>query len=176
MLNSQLQSDPIQDGATRSPKSSLGLPGADAYASPQAAPLTPKTRTRRSRSVTVPASPMPAVSEASSSATASGTGEETALTIEQLQAEVNRCQAELKAAEREGSLRAGLIRKLCEDLREPISNINMAVRMLGQAKSESETIRYGSILRTECARQLEILNNVNRMQIVMGTYGNSKAQ
>lgn len=95
--------------------------------------------------------------------------------MEQLQAEVHRCQAELKAAEREGSLRAGLIRKLCEDLREPISNINMAVRMLGQAKTESETIRYGSILRTECARQLEILNNVNRMQIVMGTYGSSKS-
>lgn len=96
--------------------------------------------------------------------------------MEQLQAEVKRCQAELKATEREGALRAGLIRKLCEDLREPISNINMAVRMLGEAKSESEMIRYGSILRTECARQLEILNNVNRMQIVMGTYSGSQSQ
>jgi len=93
------------------------------------------------------------------------------MTVDQLQAEVNRCQAQLKAAEREGTLRAGLMQKLCEELREPLSNINMAMRMLGQAKSESEQIRYGSILRTECARQLEILNNVNRMQTVMDIHG-----
>lgn len=96
------------------------------------------------------------------------------LSLEQLQAEVSRCQAQLKASEREGHLKAGMIQKLCEELREPISNINMAVRMLNQASSESERLRYASILRTECARQLEILNSVNRMQMVMGSYGSQR--
>lgn len=166
MLNSALQSDYSQEASTpisqRLGKQAYGKSKTNAAAKP---------RSRRSGSVTVPASPVAEV--VAQTVTAAGQDGSAAMTVEQLQAEVQRCQAKLKEAEREGSLRAGLIRKLCEDLRDPISNINMAVRMLGQAKSESEQIRYGSILRTECARQLEILNNVNRMQVVMGTYGKS---
>lgn len=85
-------------------------------------------------------------------------------TIEQLQAQVERCQAQLMAAEREGQLKAEMLQKLCEALREPIANITMAARMLEQTVSERDRDRYTSILRAECLRQLEILNHINRMQ------------
>ncbi len=166
MLNSQLQSGPAPQDAAPTAKS-FSADSATAHSRTQSKPAAKSRASGSRRSVTVPASPVgqKPVQEAPELIA------DMPLSLEQLQAEVSRCHAELKASEREGSLRAGLIQKLCEDLREPISNINMAVRMLTQASSDSERIRYSSILRTECARQLEILNNVNRMQIVMGAYG-----
>ncbi|NER36532.1 MAG: response regulator [Oscillatoria sp. SIO1A7] len=57
-----------------------------------------------------------------------------------------------------------LLKKLCEDLRDPVSNINMAIHMLAQAPSEKDRERYLHILQEECDREIALLNQVSNLQ------------
>lgn len=60
--------------------------------------------------------------------------------------------------------REELLRRLSEDLRDPMSNINMAVEMLKLAPSQQARDRYLKILQQECARELTILNQISNWQ------------
>lgn len=66
-----------------------------------------------------------------------------------------------------------LLRKLTLDLRNPLSNINMAVRMLERASSDQERDRYLTILKEECAREIALLNQITQLQELI-TPGNIK--
>lgn len=66
-----------------------------------------------------------------------------------------------------------LLKKLTLDLRNPLSNINMAVRMLERASSEQERDRYLMILKEECAREIALLNQMTQLQELI-TPGNIK--
>lgn len=56
-----------------------------------------------------------------------------------------------------------LLRRISQELRDPMSNINMAIQMLKVAPSEQVRDRYLKILQQECARELSILNQVNNL-------------
>ncbi|HLO51499.1 MAG TPA: response regulator [Kamptonema sp.] len=60
--------------------------------------------------------------------------------------------------------REELLKRLSEDLRDPMSNINMAIQMLKVAPSEQARERYLKILQQECARELAILNQLSTWQ------------
>jgi DNA-binding response OmpR family regulator len=60
-----------------------------------------------------------------------------------------------------------LLKKLMADIRDPLSNINMAIRMLEQADSDIERDRYLSILKEECAREITLLNQMSQLQELM---------
>lgn len=62
------------------------------------------------------------------------------------------------------SMRSDLLHRISQDLRNPLSNINMAVHMLRQATTDSDRDRYLDILQTECAREIEMLNEINELQ------------
>ncbi len=62
---------------------------------------------------------------------------------------------------------ADLLAKITQDLRNPLSNINMAIQMLKQSKSEQENIRYLKILQEECTREIQILNEIEYLQKLM---------
>lgn len=56
------------------------------------------------------------------------------------------------------------LRKLMLELRNPLSNINMAIQMLERSTSSEERERYLSILREECAREILLLNQMAQLQ------------
>lgn len=57
-----------------------------------------------------------------------------------------------------------IIHKIAQDLRDPLSNINMAVRMLQQASNQSQRDRYIKVLKEECDREIQLLNQVAELQ------------
>ena len=70
-------------------------------------------------------------------------------------------------------LKANLLTKLSEDLREPLGNVNLALHMLGNAKTEAERDRYINVLKQEYAREMRLLKDVANLQEMI-TPGNLK--
>lgn len=66
-----------------------------------------------------------------------------------------------------------LLSKIVTELRNPLSNINMAIQMLERASTQEERGRYVRILREECVREMALLNEVTRLQELL-TPGNAK--
>ncbi len=64
-------------------------------------------------------------------------------------------------------LKEGLLNQLTEDLREPLSNINLAIHMLGHAKTDTERDRYIDILRQEYQREMRLLENAATLQAMI---------
>lgn len=73
-------------------------------------------------------------------------------------------QKRVRELEQLSQTREELLQKLSQELRDPMSNINMAIQMLKVAPSEQVRARYIKILQQECARELAILNQVNNLK------------
>ncbi|MEC4892760.1 MAG: response regulator [Oscillatoria sp. PMC 1051.18] len=56
-----------------------------------------------------------------------------------------------------------LLNKLCEELRNPTSNINLAIKMLNVANSEETRQRYLRVLQQECSREIAIINQFSQL-------------
>lgn len=56
--------------------------------------------------------------------------------------------------------REDLLQKISEDLRDPLSNITMAIEMLKLAPNEQARAYYLKILHQECAREIGIINQL----------------
>ncbi|MBE7384334.1 MAG: hypothetical protein F6J95_023330 [Leptolyngbya sp. SIO1E4] len=56
------------------------------------------------------------------------------------------------------------IRRISNQLREPLSNMNLAIHMLGQVQSAAERERYLKLLREEYNRELQLLNQLDNLQ------------
>jgi DNA-binding response OmpR family regulator len=57
-----------------------------------------------------------------------------------------------------------LLNNLIEELREPLSNINMSLRMLKEGSPTVQRDRYLKILQDEFSREIAILNQVSELQ------------
>lgn len=57
-----------------------------------------------------------------------------------------------------------LLQRLSRDLRDPLSNIRMAIQLLKMATSEPARQRYLEILQEECAREIALLNQLSNLQ------------
>ncbi|MFM9157768.1 MAG: response regulator transcription factor, partial [Dolichospermum sp.] len=75
-----------------------------------------------------------------------------------LEKEIKTNQLELQNSNELAQVRESLLRKVSIDLSNPVSNINMAISLLKEAKTEKQRERYLSILQQECRREIEILN------------------
>ncbi|MGI0487405.1 response regulator transcription factor [Pantanalinema rosaneae CENA516] len=82
----------------------------------------------------------------------------------QLKQESLQHQQKLQASQQLESLKTELLQKLSRDLRDPLSSINMAIHLLRQAKSETEREQYLEILQKECAREIQLLNEIANLQ------------
>jgi len=56
------------------------------------------------------------------------------------------------------------IRRISHQLREPLSNMNLAIHMLGQMQSVADRDRYLKLLREEYNRELQLLNQLDDLQ------------
>jgi len=84
-----------------------------------------------------------------------------------LEEKVKKTQENLDKSLKVSSSQADILAKITEDLRNPLSNINMAIQMLKQSKSEQENLRYLKILQEECTREIQILNEIEYLQKLM---------
>ncbi|MEO1094827.1 MAG: hypothetical protein AAFX01_08005 [Cyanobacteria bacterium J06638_28] len=67
---------------------------------------------------------------------------------------------------RKSSDALGAIRQIAHQLKEPLSNMNLAIHMLGQVQSLDDRDRYLTLLRQEYNRELQLLNQLdNYLQI-----------
>jgi two-component system, OmpR family, alkaline phosphatase synthesis response regulator PhoP len=64
-----------------------------------------------------------------------------------------------------------LLSNLISELREPLSNINIAIQMLKEAASEEQRDRYLKVLQEEFVREINLLNQVSELQELL-TPGN----
>lgn len=53
------------------------------------------------------------------------------------------------------------VRRISGQLREPLSNMNLAIHMLGQVRSPTDQERYIRLLREEYNRELQLLNQLD---------------
>lgn len=82
----------------------------------------------------------------------------------QLKQEALQHQQKLQESQQLESLKTDLLHKLSQDLRDPLSSINMAIHLLKQANSEVEREQYLAILQQECAREIQLLNEITNLQ------------
>ncbi|HEY9761491.1 MAG TPA: response regulator [Trichocoleus sp.] len=64
-------------------------------------------------------------------------------------------------------LKDELLKKLLEDLSNPVSNINLAIRMLESASTASQRQQYLQVLRQECNREMQMLNEIAELQTLL---------
>ncbi|MCL1475923.1 response regulator [Argonema antarcticum A004/B2] len=60
--------------------------------------------------------------------------------------------------------REDLLQRLSQELRDPVSTINLAIQMLKNSPSQQGQERYLKILQEECAREIAILNQFSNLQ------------
>ncbi|MGP1375071.1 MAG: response regulator transcription factor [Almyronema sp.] len=61
-------------------------------------------------------------------------------------------------------MKSGLLEKISEDLRESLTNVNLALYMLSQASCDDERDRYMRVLKQEYAREMNLLKEVANLQ------------
>jgi two-component system, OmpR family, alkaline phosphatase synthesis response regulator PhoP len=84
-----------------------------------------------------------------------------------LRQEIQEHHKRLQQSQQLEGIKTDLLQKLAQDLRDPLSNINMAVHMLSQAQEDAERDRYLTVLQEECAREISILNEVHHLQLLL---------
>jgi two-component system alkaline phosphatase synthesis response regulator PhoP len=60
-----------------------------------------------------------------------------------------------------------VLQKLSQDLRNPLSSMNMAIHMLKQAQSDTEREKYLNILQKECERETQLLNEIENLKTLL---------
>ncbi|WP_071189704.1 response regulator [Trichormus sp. NMC-1] len=83
---------------------------------------------------------------------------------ETLQQEIKKNRTELQNSQQLAQIRGNVLGKLSEELRNPLSSINMAIHMLKQAKNEEDREKYLSILKEAYTQEIEILKEVDSLQ------------
>ncbi|MBD2667155.1 putative diguanylate phosphodiesterase (EAL domain) with Response Regulator Receiver modulation [Richelia sinica FACHB-800] len=78
--------------------------------------------------------------------------------------QVKETQENFEKSQQVSGIKTDLLQKLIEDLRNPLSNINMAIHMLKTANTPEEIERYISVLQAECSREVQLLNEVEHIQ------------
>ena len=71
---------------------------------------------------------------------------------------------EVQANQQMIEIKDEILKKLAQDLRDPLSNINMAILMLQNAATETDRDRYLNILQEECSREISLLNEISSLQ------------
>ena len=69
-------------------------------------------------------------------------------------------QQKVQELQRQSNTNEALILKIAEELRHPVSNINLAIKMLTITPSPQARDRYIQILQQECSKEFFLLNQI----------------
>lgn len=94
--------------------------------------------------------------------------------LSQVQQSLNETRRQLEVSQQQqeqsrklAQLKDELLTKLLEDLGNPVSNINLAIRMLVDAATEEQRQQYLEVLRQECDREMQLLNEIAELQSLL---------
>lgn len=93
--------------------------------------------------------------------------EKHAAMLQEYQSEQRRTQAlqkQMQELRQVLDTKEDLLQKLSQELRDPLSNINMAIHMLKNSPEGEARERYLQVLQEECAREIALLNQVSNLQ------------
>lgn len=85
----------------------------------------------------------------------------------QQSAEILALRQEVRELNELADHREKLLDSLSEGLREPLANIQMAIKMLDCNKSEEQRDRYLKILKEECSRSTAFLHQISELQVLL---------
>lgn len=88
---------------------------------------------------------------------------------EQQQSCIESLQQQLQESQELTAIYSALLRKVSQELRHPISNLYVAIQMLGESSSEVLSLRDRTIFENECIRAISILNEVSTFQELLQT-------
>jgi len=81
--------------------------------------------------------------------------------------ELTKSQRQMADTQKIADIKDELLGKISAELREPLSNINMAIQMLQRADSGEERERYIRILKEEYAREMTLLGQVDSLRSLL---------
>ena len=73
-------------------------------------------------------------------------------------------QEQVETSQRLADIKEILLNQLVSDISDPVSNINLAIRMLRGANTGEQRDRYLEILQQECSRQMMLLKEISKLQ------------
>lgn len=82
---------------------------------------------------------------------------------EQEREQVQQFQQEIQFLQKSHESNEDILHQFCQDLRDPLANLTMAIEMLKVAPSEEVRDRYLQIMQQECARQKALVNQLAQM-------------
>lgn len=83
---------------------------------------------------------------------------------EKLEGEVRENQQQIQASLQLAEMRGSLVQQLCQELRNPLSSISMAIQMLKEATSDAERDRYLKVLKEAYDREVALLSQGEQLQ------------
>lgn len=86
---------------------------------------------------------------------------------EELGKQIEQTILQAEGSKQAADLKEELLNKLISDISDPVSNINLAVRMLQDATTEEQRDRYLKILQQECAREMQLLKEMSELQTLL---------
>jgi two-component system, OmpR family, alkaline phosphatase synthesis response regulator PhoP len=84
--------------------------------------------------------------------------------FEAIKAELIKKDEQLRQKLELADIKEELLNKLIKDLSSPISNINLAIKMLQDAESEEKRERYLMVLHQECSKEISLINEISELQ------------
>jgi two-component system alkaline phosphatase synthesis response regulator PhoP len=76
-------------------------------------------------------------------------------------------QQKLEVTQKQEEINAELLHKLIQNLRDPVSNINLAVQMMETVDPQTAIERYLKILKMECDREVKLLDEIEQLQALL---------
>jgi two-component system, sensor histidine kinase and response regulator len=80
------------------------------------------------------------------------------------QTAVSQLQQKIEELEKFNLLKDEFLETITDELREPMTNIMMAIRMIRNAPSKEKQQRYINVLQIECSRELDLIKNLLELQ------------
>ena len=84
--------------------------------------------------------------------------------VAKIQQKIKESGTNLEVSQQLSQMRENILDQLSQDLRNPLSSINMALHMLKQCKVEEQRQRYLDIIQHEYAREVKLLNEVDNLR------------
>jgi two-component system alkaline phosphatase synthesis response regulator PhoP len=86
---------------------------------------------------------------------------------QQLLQELSKNRQHMHETQQLAEIKDDLLGKISAELREPLSNINVAIHMLHKADASAERERYIRILKEEYSREMNLLNQVDNLRSLL---------
>jgi DNA-binding response OmpR family regulator len=87
--------------------------------------------------------------------------------LNEIKQQIKEQSKQLKTNENLVGIKDDIIDKLVASFSDPVNNINLALKMLREANTEEKKQLYLKILQDECAKEIELLNEIKELQRIL---------